>query len=70
MTGLRCSRHNVTDIDYTIFETSAQASRILNRIGIEKLVRATEAVDRHITKTTERRQLRQRLVELRGIQQV
>ena len=69
MTGLRCSRRNATDVDCTTFETPAQANRILNRIGIEELVRATEAVDRHITQTTERRQLRQRLVELRGIQQ-
>ena len=69
MAGLRCSRHNTTDIDYTTYETPAQANRILNHIGIEELVQATEAIDRHITKTTERRQLRQRLVELRGIQQ-
>ena len=69
MAGLRCSRRNIVGIDYTAFENPAQANRILNRIGIEELVRASEAVDWHITKTTERRQLRQRLVELQGIQQ-
>ena len=70
MTGLSCSRRNTTEIDNIKFQNQTQANRILNRIGIEELVRASEAVDRHISKTTERRQLRQKLVELRGIQQV
>jgi len=69
MTGLKCSRPNSADKNYTKFDNPKQASRILNHIGIEELVRATEAVDRHVTKTTERRQLKQRLSKARSKQQ-
>ena len=69
MTGVSCSRQNTTGIEYTAFEGTAQANRILARIGEEELIKANDAVNRHIVKTHERRQLRQRLVELRGIQQ-
>ena len=69
MTGVACSRQNTTGIDYKAFENASQAERILTRIGEAELIKANDAMHRHIKKITERRQLRQRLVELRGIQQ-
>ena len=69
MTSVACSRQNTTGIDYKAFENTAQAKRILTRIGEAELIKAKDAMHRHITKITEGRQLRQRLVELRGIQQ-
>ena len=69
MTGVACSRQNTTGIDYKAFENASQAERILTRIGEAELIKANDAMHRHIKKITERRQLRQRLVELQGIQQ-
>jgi hypothetical protein len=69
MTGLCCSRRNTTGIDYKAFEDHAQAERILSRIGEAELIEASEAVQRQTEQIAQRRQLRQRLVELRGIQQ-
>ena len=75
MAGVRCSRRSAPGTDYKAFENPAQAQRILSRIGIEELVQASEAVDRNTIKVSQRwqlrraRQLRQNLVELRGIQQ-
>lgn len=69
MAGLRCSRQNTTGTAYKAYENRAQAERILSRIGEAELTKAYEAVQRQTEKITQRRQLRQRLAELRGIQQ-
>ena len=69
MAGVRCSRRSALGMDYNAFDNPAQAQRILSRIGEEELIKADEAVRRHTIKVSQRRQLRQRLVELRGIQQ-
>lgn len=67
--GLSCSRHNTIGRDYKAYENRAQAERILTRIGEAELIKASEAVQRQTEQIAQRRQLRQRLVELRGIQQ-
>ena len=69
LAGLNCSRHNTTGRDYKAYENHAQAERIQSRIGEAELIEASEAVQRHTEQIAQRRQLRQRLVELRGIQQ-
>jgi hypothetical protein len=75
MAGVRCSRRTAPGTDYYTFENPAQAQRILSRIGEEELIKADEAVRRNSIKVSQSRQLRrarqlrQRLVELRGIQQ-
>ena len=69
MIGVNCSRQNTSGIDYKTFDNKAQANRILKRIGEDELTKANTAVNRQINKTEERWQLRQRLAELRGIQQ-
>ena len=69
MAGLRCSRRNTTGTDYKAYENRAQVERILSRLGEAELTKAHEAVQRQTDKITQRRQLRQRLAELRGIQQ-
>lgn len=69
MAGVRCSRRTAPGTDYQAYENRAQAQRILSRIGIEELIKADEAVNRQIQKVSQRRQLRQKLAELRGIQQ-
>jgi hypothetical protein len=62
MSGLRCSRRNLTGIDYKAYENHAQAERILSRIGKAELIKASEAVQRQTEKIAQRRQLRHQLI--------
>ena len=69
MTGVRCSRRTAPGTDYYTFENPAQAERISSRISDAELIKANDAVQRQILKVSQRRLLRQKLAELRVIQQ-
>ena len=66
--GAECSRRAAPEFDCDSFQNQAQIQRIQAQITNTALDDAHTAVFRHILSTTERRQLRQRLAELRGIQ--
>ena len=66
--GAECSRRAAQEFDCATFQNHIQIERIQAQITNTALDDAHKAVLRHIQSTTERRQLRQRLAELRGIQ--
>jgi len=68
-TGLASSRTNRHTVNYQSFENSAQAQRILNKVSVEQLEQARQAVEWQIAKTQRLILIRQRRAEVRGIRQ-